>query len=108
MTLISIILAPNSRYTFDVLDFQERGVFYIGGDLLAIITETVKNPGRGARYLCLTPFIRLGKVLHDKQILRFSLFLMSHQVLFLCERRINFLHFKMPSSFLHYFPLFKS
>ena len=34
MTLISIILAPNSRYTFDILDFQERGVFYMGGDLL--------------------------------------------------------------------------
>ena len=31
VTLISIILAPNSRYTF------ERGVFYMGGDLRLLL-----------------------------------------------------------------------
>ena len=37
VTLISIILAPNSRYTCDILNFQERGVFYMGGDLRLLL-----------------------------------------------------------------------
>ena len=32
VTLISIILAPNSQYSSDILDAYEWGVFYQGGD----------------------------------------------------------------------------
>ena len=66
-----------------------------------------------ARFLHITPFISLRKELGTKypsQILSSTLFQFSHQlqVLFLCERPINFLHFKMLPSLSHKFPLFKS
>ena len=44
------------------------------------------------RFLCLTPFVRLGEVPQTKflfQIIHLTLFLLSQKVLFLCECRIN-------------------
>ena len=49
---------------------RKRSILY--GWRSAIITETVKNPWSGARYLCLTPFIRLGKVPRGQEIIRSS------------------------------------
>jgi len=51
-----------------------------------------------ARIPCLTPFVLLGKVTGAKclfLIIYLTMFLLSQQVSFLCERRINFFHFEM-------------
>ena len=67
------------------------------------IIETVKNP-LGCQISSLDPFVRLAKKAKQSilfQLIRLTLFLLSQQVLFFCERHVNFLHFEMLPNFLH-------
>ena len=91
-TLISSISVRNSWYTFDILDvfLRNRSIWSrwrsTSNNELWRTLEVVK-------FLWLTPFICLGKVpqksFHFGLYIRLSLFLLSQQVLFLCDCRIK-------------------
>ena len=59
MTLISIILIPNSQHTFDILDIKEGGLLYQGGH--ASVTVKQCRTLEVASFLRLPPFVRSRK-----------------------------------------------
>ncbi len=77
MTLISIILAPISRYSPDVLDSKEKALFYLP---LSLILRRTLKVGKVPRTLFSFKIIRL-------QVLK--------NTCSCCVRRVNFLHFEM-------------
>ena len=59
MTLISIILIPNSQYTFDILDIKKGGLLYQAGH--APVTVKQCRTLEAASFLRLIPFVRSRK-----------------------------------------------
>ena len=82
------MLGPNSRYTVDILDASEREVFYQGG----VNSETVKS--QWSDQISSLDSLRTFRQSTTNKV-SISLFRLSQQVLFLCERCVNFHHFEM-------------
>ena len=78
-TLSSIILAPNSQYSSDILDPYEWGVFYRGGDQPIGNSETVKNP-RSDQISSLDPLKIHARTKFPFRIIRFTLLLLFQKV----------------------------
>ena len=70
--------------------------FYQGGDPPVSVRNS-EEPSKWPDFFAYDPIVRLWKELRTKfplRILRLTLYLLFQQVLFLCERRVNFLHFE--------------
>ena len=65
--------------------------------------ETMKNPRSGQQISSLDPLLTFRESTTKKvfisQIICLTLFLLCQEVLFLCERRVNFLQFELLPSF---------
>ena len=86
-TLISIISVQNSLYTFDILDVFLRNRSILSRCRSTSNNGTVKNPQSGQISL-VDPLHALRESTTKKfpfWIIRLSLFLLSQQVLFLCD-----------------------
>ena len=90
-TLISIISVRNSWYTFDILDVCLRNRSILARWRSTSNNETVKNP-RSGQISLVDPLHTLRESTTKKfpfWIICLSLFLLSQQVLFLCDCRIK-------------------